>query len=188
VRYWGVDGANTGAAVLLAEDGVTALEWTEWKKCPRVVLPVLEGDILALEAPYLGKSARSFRVLCEWRERFKATLPPGVVLAEPNASHWRAKVLRVAGLARVPAKERAIRAATLHSNLPQPIGADLAEAWCLARWVWGWDRAARPGAIQDTVSSTPAVAPAEHNELGRKARTPGEAGQRLPGPRRVVGK
>jgi hypothetical protein len=143
-RLWGIDGALTGAAVRLADDGVTALEWHEWRRSPVVRLPIEEGDIIALEQAYLGKSVRSFRSLVEWRERFKAGLPP-VVLAEPNASHWRAKVLRVAGLARKPAKERAIAAATLHAKgLPAEVGPDLAEAWCLARWCWGWNRVGRP--------------------------------------------
>jgi hypothetical protein len=145
-RWWGVDpGKGAGAAVRIADDGRTALEVVEWRDSTTVSLPILPGDVVALEAPYLGKNPASFRALVEWRERFRLGLPPGVVVAEPLAVQWRAKVLRVARVPRKRAKELAIAAAKANAiGLPAEPTPDAAEAWCLARWAVYWDRAGRP--------------------------------------------
>jgi hypothetical protein len=145
-RWWGVDGAKTGAAVRMDADGLTALELIEWRD--RDLAPPLDirpGDVVALEQAYLGKSALTFRRLVEWRARFKSTLPVGVVLVEPLAVTWRAKVLRVARIPRGKAKALAVAAATANARgLPAEPTEDAAEGWCLARWAWAWDRAGRP--------------------------------------------
>jgi hypothetical protein len=141
-RFCGVDPGQTGAAVWLADDGLTVLHveyWVDALTPPR--LPVLPTEVVAVEDQYLGKNARSFATLVRWTERLVVGLPDGVLLVRPLATTWRAAVLRRARLGRTAAKRVALEAVRLHARgMPEEFAGlpDVAEAWCLARFAWGW--------------------------------------------------
>lgn len=144
MRYVGIDPGSTGACVVVADDGRTVLDQQRWwghKVPPRLTI-IEPGDIVALEAQHVGRGNRSSLTLAEWAGSLIATLPEGITLLRPLATTWRARVLRQGRLQREPAKRLAIAAATPH--LPGPVTHDAAEAWCLARYAWGWHMA-HPG-------------------------------------------
>ncbi len=141
--FAGVDPGATGALVVLADDGLTVLDLLEWRRASvPPALPLVPGDVLALEAAYLGRSARAALTLQLWRGRLLAAVPEGVEVTQPLAVHWRAKVLRRSNLRRAEAKAAAVRVASPY--LPEGASVDACEAFCIARWCWGWVRAGRP--------------------------------------------
>lgn len=146
MRFWGIDGGQTGAAVRLADDGVTALEHIPWKRRkdpPR--LPIEPGDVVALEAAYVGENEHAALALQLWRGILIGRLPEGVHLLQPLATSWRAKVLRRPRMRRELAKETAMEAAKLHARgLPDEYEDHTAEAWLIARFAWGWARTHLP--------------------------------------------
>jgi hypothetical protein len=58
-------------------------------------------------------------------------------VVRPLASQWRAKVLRQ-NPRRDAAKRLAIAAAGPHLPAEFVDDPDVSEAWCMARWAWGW--------------------------------------------------
>lgn len=161
MRYVGVDPGLTGAAVCIADDGRTVLHVTKWStKRARAVpgrappLPTLPGlpwllptDVVALEAQYVGRSKRGSVALAIWTEHLMRSLPADIVLVRPLATTWRAKVLGKSRLERDVAKRLAIAAAAAplaRFGLDQDAKGDVSEAFCLARFCWGWDKAGRP--------------------------------------------
>jgi len=154
VTYLGVDPGHSGAAVSLADDGLTVL--AAWRWTPRV-LETQDGRVLAysaphqiaavigphavaaVEAPYVGLSHRGSLSLAEWTGGFLSGLDVGEIL-RPTAAEWRAKVLHVGRVRRAPAKALALRAAALHARGLPWLDDHVAEAWCLARFAWGWAR------------------------------------------------
>ncbi len=145
MRFIGIDGGRAGAYVEVGPDGLTALDLIEWRGAATPpVLPVRAGDVVALEAAYVGKNPQSAMKLQLWRGQLMATFPAGVQLLEPLATAWRAKVLRRAGMRREVAKAVAIEAAKRNAiGLPDDFPDHVAEAWCLARYAWGWATAPR---------------------------------------------
>lgn len=141
-RFWGIDGGQTGAAVRLADDGLTALEVHEWRRRklpPR--LPIEPGDVVALEAAYVGENPDSALKLQLWRGILIGGLPEGVHLLQPLATAWRAKVLRRSRMRRELAKDTAMSVAREHARgLPAEYEDHTAEAWLIARYAWGWAR------------------------------------------------
>lgn len=137
MRFVGIDPGQTGACVVVGDDGLTVLDQQRWSRCrvPPLLTVVEAGDVVALEAQHVG-GPRASLVLAEWAGRMLATLPEPIVLLRPLATTWRAKVLRNGRLQREPAKRLAIAAATPY--LPGPVTHDAAEAWLLARYAWGW--------------------------------------------------
>ena len=140
MRFWGVDSGQTGAAVRVDRDGLTALEVIDWKRRrdpPR--LPIEPGDVVAVEAAYVGKSPRSAMALQLWRGKLIGTLPPGIHLLEPLATTWRAKVFRRGRMRREAAKETAMLLAQRHAiGLPPEYPDHVAEAWLIARYACFW--------------------------------------------------
>jgi hypothetical protein len=136
MRFVGIDPGQTGACVVVDDDGCTVLDVQRWSKqrTPPLLTVVEEGDVVALEAQHVARHQASL-VLAEWSGRMIATLP-WVVLLRPLATSWRAKVLRGGRLQRHPAKQLAIAAASPY--VPGTVTHDVAEAWCLARYAWGW--------------------------------------------------
>lgn len=145
MRIWGIDGGQTGSAVRIAEDGLTALDCIEWKRRrDPPMLPIEPGDVVALEAAYVGENERSALTLQLWRGKLIGTMPEcgrGVHLLEPLATTWRAKVLKRARMRRDQAKETAMSVAKQHAlGLPEEYEDHTAEAWLIARFAWGWAR------------------------------------------------
>lgn len=148
-RIWGIDGGQTGSAVRIDFDGLTALEVVEWRRRrDPPLLPIEPGDVVALEAAYVGESEHSALSLQLWRGKLIGTLPGmgrGVHLLEPLATTWRAKVLRRPRLRREEAKKLALDMARLHARgLPETYEDHTAEAWLIARYAWGWARTHLP--------------------------------------------
>jgi hypothetical protein len=140
IGYLGIDPGQTGAAVLVAEDGETVLGLQRWSdaKTPPMVLPelILNARVVALEGQHVAGPHASL-VLAEWSGRLLATLPSGLPVLRPLATSWRAKVFRCGRLQREPAKRLAVRAASpflLAFNPELRVTHDLAEAWALARY------------------------------------------------------
>lgn len=140
MRFVGIDPGQNGAAVVVGADGRTVLEEQRWTKArtPPAITVVQPGDVVALEAQHVAGPHASI-VLAEWSGRLLASLPDGAVVIRPLATSWRAKVFRSGRMRREPAKRLAIAAATKHAaGIGTPITHDVAEAWCLARYAWGW--------------------------------------------------
>jgi hypothetical protein len=148
-RCWAVDGGRTGAAVAIADDGLTALWWASWRDSNPPELPVAPGAVVALEGTYYDPAKPSAHGALEgWygelRGRLLATVP-GVVFVRPAASQWRVAISAPANMKRAELKRWALSVAKARAlGLPARFGADLAEAWGQARWCWAWDAAGRP--------------------------------------------
>lgn len=141
-RYVGIDPGMTGAAVVVGADGLEVLDLQAWhrSRVPPAITVVLAGDVVALEAQHVGRGNHASLVLAEWTGRLAAALPPGITILRPLATSWRAKVLRDGRLQREPAKRLAIAAATPHLVAAgwTDVTADIAEAWCMARYACFW--------------------------------------------------
>ncbi len=144
MRFVGVDPGKAGALVEVAPNGATVVAVHRWSRCavpPDAVLLHLAGlragDVLAVEQGYVGPGAHASLVLAEWTGRLLAGVPPGVEVLRPLATTWRAKVLRAARLGRADAKAAADRAAAIGTGAGELSGHS-SEAWCLARYAWGW--------------------------------------------------
>lgn len=140
MRYVGIDPGQRGAAVVIGDDGVTVIEHQVWarQKTPPAITVVRPGDVVALEAQHVRGPHASI-VLAHWCGMLEATLPEGITLLRPLATTWRARVFRAGRMRREPAKALAVQAATQYfAEVP---GHDLAEAWALGRYAWGWARA-----------------------------------------------
>jgi hypothetical protein len=150
-RYAGVDpGKTAGACVVIGDDGarVLAVQYWEGAETPPV-LSCLDGvGVAALELPYHGEDPHAALVLAHWCGWMHRDLhAAGIEVAQPLAVSWRAKVLRIGRVTRAVAKAKAIDAAQKHAiGMPPEFreSPDVSEAWCLARWCWGWVRAGRP--------------------------------------------
>jgi hypothetical protein len=159
-RYVGIDPGYVGAAVCLSDDGRTVLHVARWStKAPKVIpgripaeptLPrfewLLPTDLVALEQQFVGKSARGSVSLSIWSEKLMRTLPPEIAFCRPLATTWRGKVFGRSRLSREVAKRFAIAAAArdlARFGITDTKG-DTSEAWCMARYAWGWDLAGRP--------------------------------------------
>ena len=104
-RFVGIDPGREGACVVIGDDGVTVIDMVQWARAAEPVpVPVLSGDVVAVEAAYVGKNVRSAMSLQFWRGRLIDRLPTGITLLEPTATIWRAKVLRRPRMTRVVAK------------------------------------------------------------------------------------
>lgn len=137
-RAVGIDPGQNGAAVAVGADGATVIAVQTWRhaKVPPRIEILHPQDVVALEAQHVGGPHASL-VLSEWCGRMLATLPSGITVLRPLATSWRAKVFRDGRLQRIPAKRRAVAAATPFLQAFDPglrITHDLAEAWCLARF------------------------------------------------------
>lgn len=79
--FVGIDGSLSGSAVVLADDGRTVLSVVEWRDDPAPALPVVPGDIVALEGIHSrpGRSLDSFASLAGWRALAVSRMPPAVV-------------------------------------------------------------------------------------------------------------
>lgn len=144
MTYAGIDPGQTGALVEIGADGHTVVRWVEWRRervPPDGVLADLSAEVVAVEAPYVGPGARASLTLAEWTGRLLAQMPAGPTVVRPTAAQWRPKVLR-ASPGRVEAKALALRAAASCGLVG--VSDHVAEAWCLARYAWGWDQAGRP--------------------------------------------
>lgn len=143
MSYIGIDPGQTGAAVLVGADGLEVLDIECWRgsRIPPRIRMVEPSSIVSLEAQY--GSRPTTLVLAEWCGRLLATLPEGCTVHRPLATTWRGRVLRRSRLRRDVAKELAIRAARPHLEAAgwTHITDDVAEAWCMARYSWGADRA-----------------------------------------------
>jgi hypothetical protein len=139
-RCWGIDGGRDGAALRIAEDGLTCLELVTWARAADPpALPIRAGDVVALEAAYVGKNPQSAMKLQLWRGKLIASFPAGIVLEEPLATSWRAKVFRGVRMRREVAKAAALELAHKHAiGLPDEYPDHVAEAWCMARWTLYW--------------------------------------------------
>lgn len=139
-RFVGIDPGRDGACCVVGADGLTVLELLEWRRAAEPPpMPVLPGDVVALEAAFVGKNPQSALTLQLWRGRVLAALPAGIVLLEPLATTWRGKVLRRPRMGREQAKEAAMQAAGRYAiGLPASYPDHVAEAWCMARFSWGW--------------------------------------------------
>lgn len=142
--FWGVDPGISGAAILLDHDGLTALWHVRCRGPVPPALPLVPGDVVAIEAQHARAGRPGSLALSEWCGRLLAALPPDVVVLRPHPATWR-RVIGASGLRRAQAKARAVRAAREHGRgLPERLSADHAEAWAIARWAWAWDGAGRP--------------------------------------------
>ena len=144
MRYLGLDPGQSGALVEVASDGRTVVAWRQWRRertPPRDLLSDLGAEtVIAVEAPYVGRGARASLVLAEWTGAVLAQIPEDVTVLRPTAQQWRAKVLR-ANPDRASAKRLALRAAETVGWVGVPD--HVAEAWCLARYAWGWSTSRR---------------------------------------------
>jgi len=159
MRCVGIDPGMTGAAVVVDHE-CSVIDVQTWRRSPTP--PILEivrpGDVVAVEQPYVQLSPASALKLSEWIGRLLATLPIDVIMLRPLASTWRAKVLRAGRIKRDPAKKLAVHAAMPYlrefadkEECPPPwlpthtaqVSHDLAEAFLIARFAWGW-RCAHP--------------------------------------------
>ena len=144
MRFVGIDPGRTGALVVVGDDGQTALDVLTWagQDMPPagIVQRLVPGDVVALEDQYIGAGAHASKTLHEWTVRLLVQLPDDVTVMRPLASSWRAKVFRRARLRRAAAKRLAIAACREHSGLADELAAmpDVAEAWAMARYAWGW--------------------------------------------------
>jgi hypothetical protein len=138
--FVGIDPGREGAAVVLAHDGVTVLELVQWARAREPVpVPVIAGDVVAVEAAYVGRNVRSAMSLQFWRGRLIDRLPDGITLLEPLATTWRGKVLRRPRIGRDAAKALAMEAARKYAiGLPDEYPDHVAESWLIARFAWGW--------------------------------------------------
>jgi len=131
--------------VAVGDDGLTVSAYLSWRDLDHPpALAVLDEDIIAVEAQYVGPGAHASLRLAEWTGALLASLPPGCRILRPLATTWRARVLRRARMGRKEAKRAAIAACVAHSSgLPAGVSAlpDVAEAWCMARYAWGAERA-----------------------------------------------
>lgn len=146
-RFGGLDPGQTGACVVVGDDGLAVLAVQNWEgeKTPPA-LSCLEGvGLVALELPYAGEDFHAALVLAHWCGWAHRDLhAAGVEVVQALAVTWRAKVLRIGRVTREVAKAKAIDAAQKHAvGLAPELAAlpDVAEAWCLARYAWGWARA-----------------------------------------------
>lgn len=137
MRFVGIDPGQNGACVVVGDDGRTVLDQQRWMKhrIPPLIEIIEGGDVVAFEAQHVG-GPRASLVLAEWSGRMLATLPPNITILRPLATTWRAKIFRQGRLQREPAKRLAIAAALPY--VPGTVTHDVAEAWCLARYAWGW--------------------------------------------------
>jgi hypothetical protein len=151
----GIDPGQTGAMVAVGPDGVTVVALQTWSRCRTPpALDLLPTDVVAVEAQYIGHGAHASIVLVEWTGRLLAAVPAACRVTRPLAGAWRAKVFRRTAMRRDAAKRMAVETANRHAvGLGADPSHDLAEAWCLARYCWGWamagfpvDSAARAGA------------------------------------------
>lgn len=144
MRFVGVDPGKSGAAVEITTDGATVIRVVRWARAetpPDTLAALLRdlgpGDVVAVEQCYVGPGARASLTLAEWTGRLLAEIPADVEVLRPLAAQWRAKVLRSARLGRTDAKAAADRAARLGTGTDVLTGHS-SEAWCLARYAWGW--------------------------------------------------
>lgn len=146
MTYVGIDPGRTGAAVAVGDDGLTVVWARSWRALdvPPDDLPIRSGDVVAVEAQYVGLGAHSSLRLAEWTGGMLAGLPRDVGVMRPLATTWRAKVLRQGRLTREAAKEAALVLCHRHAiGMPAELAwlVDVAEAWCMARYAWGWSEA-----------------------------------------------
>lgn len=163
MRFVGLDPGQTGACVVVGDDGATILAIQAWTKpakpktrkgegvhlfarrlaewivavqTPPVFTVVRPGDVVALEAQHVNGPHASL-VLATWSGRAIERLPTGIVLIRPLATTWRAKVFRDGRMTREVAKRFAIAAAAPHLAAfgaeADRIG-DVSEAWAMARY------------------------------------------------------
>lgn len=142
-RYVGIDPGRAGAAVVVGDDGLTILAVQRWAGAltPPSLTVVLPGDVVALEAQYLGANPRSMATLVEWCGRLLAGLPLDVVVTRPLATTWRGKVLRKPRMSRLVAKRMAVTAAAPYLAAFDPSvrwREDDAEAFLMARYARFW--------------------------------------------------
>lgn len=144
-RYVGIDPGQTGAAVIVGDDGLSILDIIRWRGAhrPPEILAVTAADLIAVEDQYGGAYPRSALELREWTVRLLVSLPDGAVVLRPLASQWRPKVFRgSAPRGRKACKSVAREAARASfERAGQTMTDDSAEAWCLARYAWGYARA-----------------------------------------------
>ncbi|MEO0603266.1 MAG: hypothetical protein AAF211_17640 [Myxococcota bacterium] len=147
MRFVGIDPGLTGALVAIDGDGATAVDVRTWKNAPAppagIAHLVARGDVVAIERPYVGKSPHAALALAEWIGWLRCLMPRRITLIRPFASEWRAKVLRRARIRRALAKRMAVALCLRHSGLRHEVASrhDVAEAWLMARYAWGWRRA-----------------------------------------------
>ena len=149
MRFVGIDPGQSGAIVVVGDDGMQVTEHLWWKNAwipPIAAAQIVQrGDVVSIERPYVGRDPKAAITLCEWIGWLRSLLPSErtITLIRPFASEWRAKVLRRARLGRALAKQLAVAACIRHSGLPHAEATrhDIAEAWLMARYAWGWQRA-----------------------------------------------
>lgn len=143
MKYFGIDPGQTGAAVAVAGDGLTVVAVRAWRRhpIPPGLADLVEpGDVVAVEAQYVGPGAHASLALAEWTGRLLEQLPAGCAILRPLATTWRARVLRRGRVSRSEAKGLAIAACRAHAiGLAPELASkpDVAEAWCMARYAWG---------------------------------------------------
>lgn len=147
--YIGVDPGQVGALVAIDQDGVVR-EVQTWRhgvmhtwegrekyatRLPRLRISVELAHVVALERPFVGASAASSLSLAEWCGGALAQLE-GLQVIRPFPMVWRQSVLGRGNLQREAAKEAAKAAYEKHRPewATWSLGADEAEAWCLAEF------------------------------------------------------
>lgn len=144
MRFVGIDPGRNGALVAVGDDGATATLVRHWRSQNRppeeAWKGILADDVVVIEYPYVGRNAHSAIVLSEWIGRLLEHLPSDAEVLRPNAGAWRAKVFRRARLTRQAAKSLAVAACVQHSGIPERMARqhDIAEAWAMARYGWGF--------------------------------------------------
>jgi hypothetical protein len=141
MRFAGCDPGQTGACVVVDEDGETVLAVQTWEDAELPpALTILDGVVvLALEEQYIGPGAHASLTLAAWSIRMLDSLPSSIQVLRPLATSWRAKVFRGPRLRRAAAKRKAIEAASPYLvDHVAKVTPDVAEAWAMARYAWGW--------------------------------------------------
>lgn len=156
--YLGVDGGESGGAVVYDRDAKAVVWWAAWTPAPdgvavvgtdgRDVLPChgsLGGLVLpplagaAIEAVFVGPAAQKVVGLAEVAGVWRGLVARhGIVPERPMASRWRADLLRLPPSTRAAQADRYAAQTVRHLGLYAPgMTPHVVDAVCIALWAAG---------------------------------------------------